>query len=37
MGTDSDEKFLERNLIGSFRKPRKGLINLSSLDDLARM
>lgn len=35
---ERSEKFLERNLIGAgFRKPRKGLINLNSLDDLTKM
>lgn len=35
---DKSERFLENNLIGSgFRGNRKGLINLGSLDDLARM
>lgn len=36
--TDKGEKVLINNLIGGgFRKPRKGLINLTSVDDLARM
>lgn len=35
---DRSERFLENNLIGTgFRRNRKGLTNLSSLDDLARM
>lgn len=35
---DNGEKVLLNNLMGrGFRKPRKGLINLNSLDDLARM
>jgi hypothetical protein len=35
---DRSEKFLARNIIGGgFRTPRKGLINLNSTDDLARM
>jgi hypothetical protein len=32
------EKFLAQNIIGGgFRRSRKGLINLNSTDDLARM
>lgn len=36
---DRDERFLAQNVIGTgrFRTPRKGLINLNSTDDLARM
>jgi len=35
---DRSEKFLAQNIIGGgFRTPRKGLINLNSTDDLARM
>lgn len=35
---DKDEHVLINNLIGSgFRRNRKGLINLRSVDDLARM